>query len=182
MGKRRVFKNKISNIRHYRIKRKQKHDRSASMTINTRRWNGGEGWGVGAVCPDRTAGGGKNPRQNTSTPNTTANHPNPNRIVKSIKHQPRKHTNPGNPLCPTSFPRDPFLSTMSSDAIDSLLEEPRVFVKDSIQLLQRCTKPDQKEYWQIARAVTMGFFVMGFIGFMVKLIHIPINNIIVGGA
>lgn len=25
----------------------------------------------------------------------------------------------------------------------------------------------------------MGFFLMGFIGFFVKLIHIPINNIIV---
>jgi protein transport protein SEC61 subunit gamma-like protein len=28
-------------------------------------------------------------------------------------------------------------------------------------------------------ATTVGFFIMGFLGFMVKLIHIPINNIIV---
>jgi protein transport protein SEC61 subunit gamma-like protein len=67
----------------------------------------------------------------------------------------------------------------SQDTIDSLLDEPRMFVKESIQLLNRCTKPDQKEYFKIAQAVTIGFFVMGFIGFFVKLIHIPINNIIV---
>ena len=28
-------------------------------------------------------------------------------------------------------------------------------------------------------ATAVGFFMMGFIGFFVKLIHIPINNIIV---
>ncbi|CDZ96681.1 Preprotein translocase, gamma subunit [Phaffia rhodozyma] len=29
------------------------------------------------------------------------------------------------------------------------------------------------EYSQICRAVAMGFFIMGFIGYFVKLIHIP---------
>jgi protein transport protein SEC61 subunit gamma-like protein len=32
----------------------------------------------------------------------------------------------------------------------------------------------------MAFATTVGFLIMGFIGFFVKLIHIPINNIIVG--
>lgn len=36
------------------------------------------------------------------------------------------------------------------------------------------------EYQKIAIATAIGFAVMGFIGFFVKLIHIPINNIIVG--
>lgn len=35
------------------------------------------------------------------------------------------------------------------------------------------------EYIKISQAVAMGFLVMGFIGFFVKLIHIPINNILV---
>ena len=35
------------------------------------------------------------------------------------------------------------------------------------------------EFMQITQAVSMGFFVMGVIGFVVKLIHIPINNILV---
>ncbi|KAF9167420.1 Sec61p translocation complex subunit [Mortierella sp. AD011] len=41
---------------------------------------------------------------------------------------------------------------------------------------------DEPEFMQITQAVSMGFFVMGVIGFVVKLIHIPINNILVGGA
>src|SRR5439155_22377094 len=35
------------------------------------------------------------------------------------------------------------------------------------------------EFIKISQAVAMGFLVMGFIGFFVKLIHIPINNILV---
>ncbi|KXJ15331.1 Protein transport protein Sec61 subunit gamma [Exaiptasia diaphana] len=45
--------------------------------------------------------------------------------------------------------------------------------------LERCTKPDRKEFQKIALATAIGFGIMGFIGFFVKLIHIPINNIIV---
>ena len=37
------------------------------------------------------------------------------------------------------------------------------------------------EFTKIASATSVGFLLMGFIGFFVKLIHIPINNIIVGG-
>jgi protein transport protein SEC61 subunit gamma-like protein len=42
-------------------------------------------------------------------------------------------------------------------------------------------KSDILEFTKIAFASAVGFLVMGFIGFFVKLIHIPINNIIVGG-
>ena len=37
------------------------------------------------------------------------------------------------------------------------------------------------EFATIAKATGIGFLIMGFTGFFVKLIHIPINNIIVGG-
>jgi len=37
------------------------------------------------------------------------------------------------------------------------------------------------EFMAIARATSLGFLIMGFVGFFVKLVHIPINNIIVGG-
>lgn len=37
------------------------------------------------------------------------------------------------------------------------------------------------EFAKIARATGLGFLMMGFIGFFVKLIHIPINNILMGG-
>jgi preprotein translocase subunit Sss1 len=35
------------------------------------------------------------------------------------------------------------------------------------------------EFKKIAIATGVGFLLMGFIGFFVKLIHIPINNIII---
>ena len=36
------------------------------------------------------------------------------------------------------------------------------------------------EFLKTAAATAVGFAIIGFIGFFVKLIHIPINNIIVG--
>ena len=38
------------------------------------------------------------------------------------------------------------------------------------------------EFARIAGATSVGFLMMGFIGFFVKLVHIPINNILVGGS
>ena len=66
------------------------------------------------------------------------------------------------------------------DQITAATEPLKQFAKDSIRLVKRCTKPDRKEFSKIAIATAIGFAIMGFIGFFVKLIHIPINNIIVG--
>ncbi|KAJ3659211.1 hypothetical protein Zmor_010912 [Zophobas morio] len=66
------------------------------------------------------------------------------------------------------------------DQITKFIEPGRQFTKDSIRLVKRCTKPDRREFQKIAIATAIGFCIMGFIGFFVKLIHIPINNIIVG--
>merc|ERR1711973_594794 len=76
---------------------------------------------------------------------------------------------------------DAFSSTPASsmDQITSALEPAKEFAKDSFRLVKRCTKPDRKEFQKIAMATAIGFSIMGFIGFFVKLIHIPINNIIV---
>ena len=75
-----------------------------------------------------------------------------------------------------------------SERIRELVEEPAAFVKEGTQFLKRCTKPDRKGTWadsnrvtefiQICRAVCTGFVLMGFIGYLVKLVHIPINNIV----
>jgi len=50
---------------------------------------------------------------------------------------------------------------------------------------QRSVRPpppqSYAEFMVIARATSVGFLIMGFVGFFVKLVHIPINNIIVGG-
>ncbi|GAA5879586.1 hypothetical protein JCM5296_003035 [Sporobolomyces johnsonii] len=68
------------------------------------------------------------------------------------------------------------------DAVKDLGDSAKAFVKDGNNFMTRCTKPDKKEYLQICRAVAIGFAMMGGIGYLVKLIHIPINNILVGGA
>ncbi|KAJ3125102.1 hypothetical protein HK098_000604 [Nowakowskiella sp. JEL0407] len=41
------------------------------------------------------------------------------------------------------------------DNVNELVEGPKQFAKDSAQLLQRCTKPDRKEFMQISRAVAL---------------------------
>ena len=63
---------------------------------------------------------------------------------------------------------------------ENVIEPLRQFAKDSMHLVKKCTKPDRKEFMAIAKATGVGFGIMGFIGFFVKLIHIPINNILVG--
>ncbi|GMI03778.1 hypothetical protein TrLO_g11001 [Triparma laevis f. longispina] len=70
------------------------------------------------------------------------------------------------------------MSDIQTFAIDPLI----AFYKDCSHLVKKCTKPDKKEFTAIFRATCVGFFIMGFVGFFVKLIHIPINNILVGGS
>lgn len=79
--------------------------------------------------------------------------------------------------------KSPLLSQLKASApagAAELLEGPSKFVADSLHLLRRCTKPDRKEYVKICQTVFFGFLVMGFLGYFIKLVHIPINNIIVG--
>eukprot|EP00041_Stephanoeca_diplocostata_P003712 m.37364 g.37364 ORF g.37364 m.37364 type:complete len:68 (+) comp14552_c0_seq1:168-371(+) len=53
------------------------------------------------------------------------------------------------------------------------------FGRDSRMLVNKCTKPDRKEFQKTVWATAIGFGMMGMIGFVVKLIHIPINQILV---
>ena len=91
--------------------------------------------------------------------------------------------------------------------VNAVIVQPfKQFVKDSIHLVKKCTKPDRKEFARIASATAIGFLIMGalrcvkndhhtptppsrrrrdtrprnagFVGFFVKLVHIPINNIL----
>jgi len=56
-----------------------------------------------------------------------------------------------------------------SDQVKELLDIPRDFFKDGTQFINRCTKPDQREFIKISQAVGIGFIVMGTIGYFVKL-------------
>lgn len=69
-----------------------------------------------------------------------------------------------------------------SETLQELADVPRDFLRDGTQFLNRCTKPDRREFIKISQAVGFGFLIMGAIGYVIKLIHIPVNNILVGGA
>ncbi|XP_032770065.1 protein transport protein Sec61 subunit gamma-like [Rattus rattus] len=62
------------------------------------------------------------------------------------------------------------------DQVMQLVEPSGQFVKDSIRLVKRCTKPDRKDFRKITTATAIGFAII-----FVRLIRIPINNTIVGG-
>jgi protein transport protein SEC61 subunit gamma-like protein len=66
------------------------------------------------------------------------------------------------------------------EAVDSVVNPIKEFAKDSVRLVNRCHKPDRKEFSKVAFRTGVGCVVMGFIGFFVKLLFIPINNIIIG--
>ncbi|KAJ1336046.1 SEC61 subunit gamma [Microdochium nivale] len=69
-----------------------------------------------------------------------------------------------------------------ADQLQEFLEVPKDFIREGTQFMTKCTKPDQKEFLKICQAVGMGFLIMGAVGYIVKLIHIPVNNVLVGGA
>ena len=59
-----------------------------------------------------------------------------------------------------------------------LANQVKKFAKDSWNFLENCKKPDYAEYMKILQACVIGFFIMGAIGYFIKLVFIPINNII----
>ena len=56
----------------------------------------------------------------------------------------------------------------------------QTYAKNSKQLVQKCAKPNYADFIQVSTVTLMGFALMGFIGFFVKVIFIPINNVIMG--
>ena len=64
------------------------------------------------------------------------------------------------------------------EAAPTTVDELTQFYKDSVNFMNKCTRPDRAEYTKILQASIMGVLVMGFIGYMIKLVFIPINNII----
>ncbi|KAG2434235.1 hypothetical protein HXX76_007960 [Chlamydomonas incerta] len=64
------------------------------------------------------------------------------------------------------------------DLGDVVVKPVKDFAKNSARLVKRCTKPDRKEFMKVCSRTAVGFIVMGFIGFFVKLLFIPINQVI----
>ncbi|PBP15942.1 protein secE/sec61-gamma protein [Diplocarpon rosae] len=51
-----------------------------------------------------------------------------------------------------------------SDQIQEVLDIPRDFVREGTQFINKCTKPDRREFIKISQAVGVGFLVMGAVG------------------
>ena len=96
------------------------------------------------------------------------------------------------------------------DKNKSIAQQIQEFSNDSVVFFNKCAKPDKNgkfqspqilswdinafdtkfcanwsdclfvEYMKILQACAMGFIVIGFIGYIIKLVFIPINNIILG--
>eukprot|EP00354_Favella_ehrenbergii_P009623 CAMPEP_0170456238 /NCGR_PEP_ID=MMETSP0123-20130129/3942_1 /TAXON_ID=182087 /ORGANISM="Favella ehrenbergii, Strain Fehren 1" /LENGTH=75 /DNA_ID=CAMNT_0010719655 /DNA_START=34 /DNA_END=261 /DNA_ORIENTATION=+ len=60
----------------------------------------------------------------------------------------------------------------------TVYEQIERFCKDSKNFIDKCKKPDKAEYMKILQACVIGFLIMGAIGYFIKLVFIPINNII----
>ncbi|KAM0804953.1 hypothetical protein BDR22DRAFT_798989 [Usnea florida] len=70
-----------------------------------------------------------------------------------------------------------------SDQFKEVLDIPRDFLHDGTQFMNRCARgcvADKREFLKISQAVGVGFVVMGALGYVVKLIHIPVNQVLVG--
>ncbi|SCU90473.1 LADA_0F04324g1_1 [Lachancea dasiensis] len=67
----------------------------------------------------------------------------------------------------------------SGNQIEKLAEAPVEFVKDGSAFIQKCKKPNSKDFTKIVRAVGIGFLAVGVIGYAIKLVHIPIRYLIV---
>ena len=63
---------------------------------------------------------------------------------------------------------------------ENVTEPMKAFAQDSYRLVQKCSKPEAKQYKQILVQTTIGFAIMGVIGFLVKLVFIPINGFLLG--
>ncbi|KAJ9468859.1 Protein transport protein Sec61 subunit gamma [Diplonema papillatum] len=54
------------------------------------------------------------------------------------------------------------------------------FYTGSKYFLMKCQKPTFEEFSKVGFSTAAGFVLIGFIGFIVKLIFIPINNVVIG--
>jgi len=66
-----------------------------------------------------------------------------------------------------------------SDQLKDFADIPKEFLKEGTQFMNRCQKPNKKEFVKLCQAVGLGFVVMGAIGYVIRIIHIPVNQILV---
>ncbi|KAI5186736.1 protein transport protein SEC61 subunit gamma [Nematocida homosporus] len=67
--------------------------------------------------------------------------------------------------------------------VEGFWRQVRLWQREMIHVrlfLKRATKPSKREYVQLVRAHATGVLLLGFLGYVITFIHIPINNILFG--
>ena len=74
----------------------------------------------------------------------------------------------------------PLSSPLPSSALQKSVIDPlNKFVREAVTFVAGCQRPD-KDFVKIATAVGVGFLVVGGTGYLVKFVHIPITQILIG--
>lgn len=63
---------------------------------------------------------------------------------------------------------------------NTLLQRAKHFWKCSNNFVRESRKPSVDEFREILRGHLTGFIMLGLFAYVIKVIHIPINNLIVG--
>ena len=66
------------------------------------------------------------------------------------------------------------------EALDFIAAPAQQFTKNCINVLKRCSAPSAKILKRTALVSGVGFLIFGTVGFVFKLISIPVNNVIIG--
>ncbi|KAL9599965.1 MAG: hypothetical protein Q9179_003382 [Wetmoreana sp. 5 TL-2023] len=62
-----------------------------------------------------------------------------------------------------------------SSQFNEIADIPREFLREGTQFMNRCAKPDKREFIKISQAVGIGFVVMGAIGMLSTIGRICAN-------
>lgn len=66
------------------------------------------------------------------------------------------------------------------DFVHSLVRPAQDFTHSSGRFVKRCQKPNGREFSKLVIRTAGGIAIMGFVGYVVKLIFIPVNNFLLG--
>lgn len=106
-------------------------------------------------------------------------------IPTTIQHKQYQHkqtTKPHSTFITYTHTEGERLTTTMDIIEENIIQPAQQFYKASERLVRVCKKPDTNEFMTVAKATLAGFVILGLIGFFIKLIHIPINHILVGSA
>lgn len=65
-----------------------------------------------------------------------------------------------------------------ANVVEQRVNHLREFFDEWAKFLNKCDKPTRKQYIQMAQSCAIGILVMGVIGYLIKLLFIPINTIL----